>query len=166
MELDLNTVVPCCSGPKRPQDRIPVSDMKTDFETCLGAKVVTERLQHLTNGAGKMCNLLFTFCFQKSYTFLKGICFAMCFSKVSRVSNCPLSVTTPQSPSSSIKKSTRWVMAPWSSLPSPAAPTPATRLSCSEPVCIRLFCPVTRFCTHYTVMRSNADERCSFRTPG
>lgn len=39
VELDLSTVVPCCSGPKRPQDRIPVSDMKTDFESCLGAKV-------------------------------------------------------------------------------------------------------------------------------
>uniref|UniRef100_A0A3P9HT26 Cytoplasmic aconitate hydratase n=1 Tax=Oryzias latipes TaxID=8090 RepID=A0A3P9HT26_ORYLA len=38
VELDLSTVVPCCSGPKRPQDRIPVSDMKTDFESCLGAK--------------------------------------------------------------------------------------------------------------------------------
>ncbi|XP_047242266.1 cytoplasmic aconitate hydratase [Girardinichthys multiradiatus] len=38
VELDLGTVVPCCSGPKRPQDRIPVSEMKTDFETCLGAK--------------------------------------------------------------------------------------------------------------------------------
>uniref|UniRef100_A0A8D0D7S7 Cytoplasmic aconitate hydratase n=1 Tax=Sander lucioperca TaxID=283035 RepID=A0A8D0D7S7_SANLU len=39
VKLDLSTVVPCCSGPKRPQDRIAVSDMKTDFETCLGAKV-------------------------------------------------------------------------------------------------------------------------------
>lgn len=39
MELDLGTVVPCCSGPKRPQDRVPVSDMKKDFESCLGAKV-------------------------------------------------------------------------------------------------------------------------------
>uniref|UniRef100_A0A665UPC6 Cytoplasmic aconitate hydratase n=1 Tax=Echeneis naucrates TaxID=173247 RepID=A0A665UPC6_ECHNA len=38
VELDLSTVVPCCSGPKRPQDRIPISDMKKDFETCLGAK--------------------------------------------------------------------------------------------------------------------------------
>ncbi|XP_004086812.1 cytoplasmic aconitate hydratase isoform X2 [Oryzias latipes] len=38
VELDLSTVVPCCSGPKRPQDRIPVSEMKTDFESCLGAK--------------------------------------------------------------------------------------------------------------------------------
>ncbi|KAI3376647.1 hypothetical protein L3Q82_017082, partial [Scortum barcoo] len=38
VELDLSTVVPCCSGPKRPQDRIPVADMKSDFESCLGAK--------------------------------------------------------------------------------------------------------------------------------
>ncbi|XP_075896698.1 cytoplasmic aconitate hydratase [Nelusetta ayraudi] len=38
VELDLNTVVPCCSGPKRPQDKIPVSDMKKDFEGCLQAK--------------------------------------------------------------------------------------------------------------------------------
>ncbi|KAM9826919.1 cytoplasmic aconitate hydratase [Neosynchiropus ocellatus] len=38
VELDLSTVVPCCSGPKRPQDRIPVADMKKDFENCLGAK--------------------------------------------------------------------------------------------------------------------------------
>ncbi|XP_056156265.1 cytoplasmic aconitate hydratase [Lampris incognitus] len=38
VELDLGTVVPCCSGPKRPQDRIPVSEMKSDFEACLSAK--------------------------------------------------------------------------------------------------------------------------------
>lgn len=38
VELDLKTVVPCCSGPKRPQDKVAVSDMKKDFENCLGAK--------------------------------------------------------------------------------------------------------------------------------
>ncbi|XP_013378400.1 PREDICTED: cytoplasmic aconitate hydratase [Chinchilla lanigera] len=38
VELDLKTVVPCCSGPKRPQDKVAVSDMKRDFESCLGAK--------------------------------------------------------------------------------------------------------------------------------
>ncbi|XP_072314656.1 cytoplasmic aconitate hydratase [Eucyclogobius newberryi] len=38
VELDLTEVVPCCSGPKRPQDRIAVSEMKSDFESCLGAK--------------------------------------------------------------------------------------------------------------------------------
>lgn len=39
VELDLSTVVPCCSGPKRPQDKVPVSGMKKDFEDCLKAKV-------------------------------------------------------------------------------------------------------------------------------
>lgn len=39
MELNLRTVVPCCSGPKRPQDKVAVADMKKDFESCLGAKV-------------------------------------------------------------------------------------------------------------------------------
>ncbi|XP_039614021.1 cytoplasmic aconitate hydratase [Polypterus senegalus] len=38
VELDLGTVVSCCSGPKRPQDKVAVSDMKKDFEACLGAK--------------------------------------------------------------------------------------------------------------------------------
>uniref|UniRef100_A0A674D878 Cytoplasmic aconitate hydratase n=1 Tax=Salmo trutta TaxID=8032 RepID=A0A674D878_SALTR len=52
-ELDLSTVVPCCSGPKRPQDRVAVSDMKTDFEACLAAKQgfkgfqVTPELHHV-----------------------------------------------------------------------------------------------------------------------
>ncbi len=39
MELDLGMVVPCCSGPKRPHDRVSVSDMKSDFQACLSNKV-------------------------------------------------------------------------------------------------------------------------------
>jgi aconitate hydratase len=39
VELDLATVVPSCSGPKRPHDRVAVSDMKTDFNSCLTNKV-------------------------------------------------------------------------------------------------------------------------------
>ena len=35
VELDLATVVPSCSGPKRPHDRVAVSEMKTDFSSCL-----------------------------------------------------------------------------------------------------------------------------------
>jgi aconitate hydratase A / 2-methylisocitrate dehydratase len=31
IELDISTVVPCLAGPKRPQDRISLSDMKTEF---------------------------------------------------------------------------------------------------------------------------------------
>ncbi|XP_066270724.1 cytoplasmic aconitate hydratase-like isoform X2 [Branchiostoma lanceolatum] len=39
VELDLSTVVPSVSGPKRPHDRVPVSDMKHDFQQCLDNKV-------------------------------------------------------------------------------------------------------------------------------
>ena len=31
LELDLSTVEPCLAGPKRPQDRIPLKDLKTNF---------------------------------------------------------------------------------------------------------------------------------------
>ncbi|XP_059473921.1 cytoplasmic aconitate hydratase-like isoform X2 [Neocloeon triangulifer] len=39
VELDLATVVPSVSGPKRPHDRVSVSDMKQDFLQCLTNKV-------------------------------------------------------------------------------------------------------------------------------
>ena len=39
VELDLSTVVPSMSGPKRPHDRVSVSDMKADFQRCLANKV-------------------------------------------------------------------------------------------------------------------------------
>ena len=39
VELDLSTVVPSLSGPKRPQDRVAVADMKRDFQQCLTNKV-------------------------------------------------------------------------------------------------------------------------------
>lgn len=39
MELDLATVVSSISGPKRPHDRVAVSDMKADFKSCLNSKV-------------------------------------------------------------------------------------------------------------------------------
>lgn len=37
--LDLGTVVSSVSGPKRPQDRVSVSEMKADFQSCLTSKV-------------------------------------------------------------------------------------------------------------------------------
>lgn len=37
--LDLGTVVSSVSGPKRPHDRVSVTDMKVDFNTCLTNKV-------------------------------------------------------------------------------------------------------------------------------
>ncbi|XP_065938353.1 cytoplasmic aconitate hydratase isoform X1 [Magallana gigas] len=39
VELDLSTVTSCCSGPKRPHDKVPVSEMKVDFNTCLNNKI-------------------------------------------------------------------------------------------------------------------------------
>lgn len=41
LELDLSTVVPSVSGPKRPQDRVSVSEFKEDFKNCLTNKVST-----------------------------------------------------------------------------------------------------------------------------
>ena len=42
VELDLSTVVPSLSGPKRPHDRVSVADMKQDFQNCLDNKVLLE----------------------------------------------------------------------------------------------------------------------------
>lgn len=39
VELDLSTIVPSLSGPKRPHDRVAVSDMKVDFQACLSNPV-------------------------------------------------------------------------------------------------------------------------------
>jgi len=38
MHLDLGSVQPSLSGPKRPHDRVSFADMKTDFNTCMTAK--------------------------------------------------------------------------------------------------------------------------------
>lgn len=39
MVLDLASVTPCLSGPKRPHDRVELSKMKADFNACLSAPV-------------------------------------------------------------------------------------------------------------------------------
>ena len=58
--MDLSTVVPCCSGPKRPHDRVTVTDMKADFKQCLsnktGFKVFSTTLPvYSLTGAGSVC---------------------------------------------------------------------------------------------------------------
>ncbi|MEI6740478.1 MAG: aconitate hydratase AcnA [Gemmatimonadaceae bacterium] len=45
LELDLSTVVPSLAGPKRPQDRIPLSDSKARYADAVAA-------QHAATGAG------------------------------------------------------------------------------------------------------------------
>lgn len=39
LELDLTTVDPCISGPKRPHDRVPLKEVKEDFLKCLPNKI-------------------------------------------------------------------------------------------------------------------------------
>ncbi|KVI02286.1 Aconitase/3-isopropylmalate dehydratase large subunit, alpha/beta/alpha [Cynara cardunculus var. scolymus] len=39
LQLDLSDVEPCISGPKRPHDRVPIKEMKTDWHSCLDNKV-------------------------------------------------------------------------------------------------------------------------------
>uniref|UniRef100_A0A672IL53 aconitate hydratase n=1 Tax=Salarias fasciatus TaxID=181472 RepID=A0A672IL53_SALFA len=39
IEIDLSSMVPYVSGPKRPSDRVEVSSMKEDFQSCLNEKV-------------------------------------------------------------------------------------------------------------------------------
>ncbi|CAG5957652.1 unnamed protein product [Menidia menidia] len=39
IEINLSSMVPYVSGPKRPQDRVAVSSMKEDFQSCLNEKV-------------------------------------------------------------------------------------------------------------------------------
>ncbi|MGO8887132.1 MAG: aconitate hydratase AcnA [Streptosporangiaceae bacterium] len=46
LELDLSTIVPSLAGPKRPQDRVALSDAKTAFRTALGSYVELDTLDH------------------------------------------------------------------------------------------------------------------------
>lgn len=39
IEINLSSMAPYVSGPKRPQDRVAVSSMKEDFQSCLDEKV-------------------------------------------------------------------------------------------------------------------------------
>jgi aconitate hydratase len=38
VELDLSTVVPCISGPKRPHDNVAITNVREDFEKALTNK--------------------------------------------------------------------------------------------------------------------------------
>ena len=45
VELDLSTIVPSLAGPKRPQDRVPLSDAKAMFRTALGDYATTAPME-------------------------------------------------------------------------------------------------------------------------
>lgn len=38
LELDISTIQPCVAGPKRPHDRVSISDLKEDFKRCMNNK--------------------------------------------------------------------------------------------------------------------------------
>lgn len=42
LELDLNTVVPSLAGPKRPQDRVPLTESKTMYREALASQLATQ----------------------------------------------------------------------------------------------------------------------------
>lgn len=53
LELDLSTVVPSIAGPKRPQDRIAVSEAKESFRKALGDYVTDDQVTPAENMAGE-----------------------------------------------------------------------------------------------------------------
>ena len=62
LELDLSTVVPSLSGPKRPHDRVSVSDMKNDFKQCLQNKVW---IHHMKYSGIYMYMYMYTYMYHK-----------------------------------------------------------------------------------------------------
>ena len=55
LELDLGSVVPCVSGPKRPHDHVALKDMTDDFKICLTAPTGFKGFG-LDNGAVDDCS--------------------------------------------------------------------------------------------------------------
>jgi aconitate hydratase len=127
MEIDLSGVVPCVSGPKRPQDRIEVPALKSKFNELLVADVkaggygkvpTSQVVEHLgesavperclRSGRHRWCRCRFRQDLLRSHRR---------FSK----DGIKDTITT----------------APCSSPPSRAARTPPIRASCSPPVCSR-----------------------------
>lgn len=53
IQINLNSIVPSVSGPKRPQDRVAVTDMKNDFRACLNEKVSYLLVGTLLHWVGK-----------------------------------------------------------------------------------------------------------------
>lgn len=117
IEINLSSMVPHVSGPKRPQDRVAVSNMKADFQSCLDEKVSRTRTHAVDLVRPKRRLWLLT-------TDSLHLRWAL------KVSTFPRRSRRPASPSSTAVRSTSWCTARWSSPPSSAAPITAIRLSC------------------------------------
>ncbi|XAR67446.1 Aconitate hydratase [Bertholletia excelsa] len=59
LELDLSSVEPCVSGPKRPHDRVSLKDMKADWHSCLDNKVGFKGFGVPKEEQGKVAQFLF-----------------------------------------------------------------------------------------------------------
>ena len=53
LEMDLNSIEPSLAGPKRPQDRVPLSDMKSSFRKALSQPKIRTRFRSGSGRAGK-----------------------------------------------------------------------------------------------------------------
>ena len=69
MELDLSTVVPCVAGPKRPHDRVEVSKMQEDFNSCMVSPVGFKGFNISQDKLGAAANFSFE---GKEYTLKHG----------------------------------------------------------------------------------------------
>ncbi|KAE8667685.1 Aconitate hydratase 3 [Hibiscus syriacus] len=59
LELNLAEVEPCISGPKRPHDRVPLKEMKSDWKSCLNNKVGFKGFAVPEEAHGKVANFSF-----------------------------------------------------------------------------------------------------------
>ncbi len=57
LELDLESVVPSLAGPKRPQDRVPLSEMKSAFRQALSAPVKARGYELTPEAIGKQARV-------------------------------------------------------------------------------------------------------------
>jgi len=69
MELNLDDVKPCVSGPKRPHDRVEVAKMQEDFKECLTAPVGFKGFNIAEDKLGSTSSFLYE---EKEYTIKHG----------------------------------------------------------------------------------------------
>lgn len=81
LELDLGTIVPCLAGPKRPQDRVALSNLKTEFHNSLTAKVGFKGYGLKPEAVEKKAEFTYK---DKNYTITQG---AVCIAAITSCTN-------------------------------------------------------------------------------
>ena len=59
LELDLSTVEPCVSGPKRPHDYVQLSELKKDWNSCLVSPIGFKGFGLSENNLGNTTKIVF-----------------------------------------------------------------------------------------------------------